>query len=61
METTGTFRFGRPPSRPVEVACLVCEVSGEVVERGERIVRPDDFTVQAVASRIHGITTGYAR
>lgn len=60
-ETTGTFRFGRPPPRPVEVACLVCEVSGEVVERGERIVRPDDFTVQAVASRIHGITTGYAR
>jgi len=60
-ETTGTFRFGRPPPRLVEVAWLVCEVSGEVVERGERIVRPDDFTVPAGASRIHGITTGYAR
>lgn len=60
-ETTGTFRFNHPPPRLVEVAWLVCEESGEVVERGERIVRPDDFTIPAGASRIHGITTGYAR
>jgi len=33
-ETTGTFRFNHPPPRLVEVAWLVCEESGEVVERG---------------------------
>ncbi len=60
-ETTGTLKTGRPPPRLVEVAWLVCDAMGEVVERGDRIIRPDSFTIPVNASRIHGITTGYAR
>lgn len=60
-ETTGTLKAGRPPPHLVEVAWLICDNTGEVVERGGRIVRPDGFTIPASASRIHGVTTDYAR
>ncbi len=60
-ETTGTLKTGRSPPRLVEVAWLVCDAMGEVVGRGDRIIRPDGFTIPVSASRIHGITTGYAR
>ncbi|MDN7026038.1 3'-5' exonuclease [Methanoculleus sp. FWC-SCC1] len=60
-ETTGMFRAGSPPPRLVEVAWLVCDGTGEVVERGGRIVRPDGFLIPASAARVHGITTAHAR
>ncbi len=60
-ETTGTFQAGLPPPRLVEVAWLVCDGTGEIAERGGRIIRPDGFTIPASAARVHGITTGHAR
>lgn len=60
-ETTGRFEVGRSPPRLVEVAWLLCDATGEVMERGDRIIRPDGFTIPVSVSRIHGITTGYAR
>ncbi len=59
-ETTGRYKVGCSPPRLVEVAWLLCDATGEVIERGDRTVRPDGFTIPASASRIHGITTGYA-
>jgi DNA polymerase-3 subunit epsilon len=60
-ETTGTLKAGRPPPRLVEVAWLVRDAMGEVVAKGDRVIRPDGFTIPAGASQIHGITTRYAR
>lgn len=60
-ETTGTLKMGRPPPRLVEIAWLVCDAMGGVAERGDRVIRPDGFTIPVSASRIHGITTRYAR
>jgi len=60
-ETTGTFKTGHPPPRLVEIAWLVCDAMGEVMERGDRLIRPDDFVIPLGASRFHGITTGSAR
>uniref|UniRef100_UPI0025E83FF3 3'-5' exonuclease n=1 Tax=Methanoculleus sp. UBA208 TaxID=1915494 RepID=UPI0025E83FF3 len=60
-ETTGTLKTGRSPPRLVEIAWPVCDVVGEVLERDDRVIRPDGFTIPVSASRIHGITTGYAR
>lgn len=60
-ETTGTLKTGCSPPRLVEIAWLVCDAMGVVVERGDRLIRPDGFTIPVNASQIHGITTGYAR
>jgi DNA polymerase III epsilon subunit-like protein len=60
-ETTSIFRTGGSPPRLVEMAWLICDARGGVVERGNRVVCPEGFTIPGSASRIHGITTGYAR
>lgn len=60
-ETTGTLKTGRSPPRLVEIAWLVYDVGEEIVERGDRIIYPEGFTITLSASKIHGITTGRAR
>lgn len=59
-ETTGTLIAGRSPPRLVEIAWLICDDMGEIIERGDRIICPDRFTIPLSASRIHGITTDFA-
>lgn len=60
-ETTGMIRIGQPSPRLVEVAWLICDTEGTILERDEYVIRPDGFTIPQVATSVHGITTDYAR
>ena len=63
-ETTGIPKNWKAPvtdldnwPRLVELAWLLCEPDGRVVEQYSAIVRPEGFTIPADAARVHGITT----
>ncbi|MDG6249200.1 3'-5' exonuclease [Methanocalculus sp.] len=60
-ETTGMIRIGQPSPRLVEIAWLICDTEGTILERDEYVIRPDGFTIPRTATSVHGITTDYAR
>ena len=60
-ETTGMIRIGQSSPRLVEVAWLICDIEGTILERDEYVIRPDGFTIPRTATSVHGITTDYAR
>lgn len=67
-ETTGVpTRRGAPPSESeawphvVQLAWLLTDDRGRAVERETRLIAPDEFEIPPDATRVHGITTEYAR
>jgi len=60
-ETTGTLKMGHSSPRLVEIAWLIYDAGGEIIEGGDRIIYPEGFTIPLSASKIHGITTRCAR
>ncbi len=46
------------PSQPylVQLACLLCDESGEELQSASLIIRPEGFEIPPAASAIHGIT-----
>ena len=64
-ETTGLPQFKLPsdhPSQPhlVDIAALLYNEVGELMESFEAIIRPDGWTIPDEAARVHGITTEMA-
>ena len=64
-ETTGLPRDWNAPltdsenwPRLVQLAWQLHTPDGKLVSRGNRIVRPDGFTIPYNAAKVHGITTG---
>lgn len=47
--------------RLVQLAWVMCDDSGQVVESRDVLVRPEGFVISPEVSRIHGITTEIAR
>lgn len=67
-ETTGLpMRRDAPPSESsayphvVQVAWLLADRHGNVIDRETRLIFPDGFEIPEEASRVHHITTGEAR
>ena len=63
-ETTGLPRDWNAPltdgenwPRLVQLAWQLHSPDGKLVSRGNRIVRPDGFTIPFNAAKVHGITT----
>ena len=63
-ETTGLPRNYKAPvtdaenwPRLVQLAWILCEADGTIVEQVDHIVKPDGWTIGKQASDIHGITT----
>ena len=66
-ETTGLPRRWNAPvtdvdnwPRLVQLAWMVCDREGAVVDKADRLVQPEGFTIPPEVSRIHGITTRMA-
>lgn len=64
-ETTGLPRWDLPADhasqpRIVDIAGVLCDEHGEVVESYESLVKPEGWVVDAGAANIHGITTEIA-
>ena len=66
-ETTGLPRNWRAPitdlsnwPRLVQIAYLFYDRNGNLIDKGDYIIRPEGFTIPIEASRIHGITTDRA-
>ncbi|MGP3789810.1 3'-5' exonuclease [Pseudomonas sp. B392_1p] len=64
-ETTGFPQFKLPsndPSQPhlVDIAALLYNADGELVDSFEAIIRPDGWTIPDEAANVHGITTEMA-
>ena len=64
-ETTGLPQFTLPsdhPSQPhlVDIAALLYNEAGELMDSFEAIIRPDGWTIPDEAARVHGITTEMA-
>lgn len=64
-ETTGFPQFKLPsndPSQPhlVDIAALLYNADGELVDSFEAIIRPDGWTIPDEATNVHGITTEMA-
>lgn len=67
-ETTGLPRNWNAPvhdsenwPRMVQLAFLVCNDSGKVLEKDSFIIKPEKFIIPDVAVNIHGITTEKAK
>ena len=63
-ETTGLPRDWNAPltdsenwPRLVQLAWQLHDASGKLISRGNRIVKPDGFTIPYTSAKIHGITT----
>ena len=63
-ETTGLPRNYKAPvtdaenwPRLVQLAWILCEADGTIVEQVDHIIKPDGWTIGKQASDIHGITT----
>jgi len=66
-ETTGLPRDKNAPitdfdnwPRAVQLAWQLLDNNGLLLESGNRIIRPEGFTIPFNASRVHGITTELA-
>ncbi len=46
--------------RLVQLAWIVCDVRGEVLEERNAIIKPEGFSIPAEISKLHGITTSIA-
>lgn len=67
-ETTGLPRDWNAPltdsenwPRLVQLAWQMHDAQGKLISRGNRIVRPDGFTIPFTSAKIHGITTERAQ
>jgi len=67
-ETTGLPRDWKAPltdsenwPRLVQLAWQLHDAKGQLISRGNRIVRPDGFTIPFTSAKIHGITTERAQ
>ncbi len=67
-ETTGLPRDWRAPltdfdnwPRMVQLAYIVCDDAGNKITSRDFLIKPVGFSIPEDASRIHGITTEYAR
>ncbi len=61
FETTGLPEWKLPSEDPcqphiVEVAALLCDAAGNIIDRFEAIVRPDGWTITPEMTAIHGIS-----
>lgn len=63
-ETTGLPRRWNAPvtdldnwPRLVQLAWILCDATGKLLESRDVIVKPEGFVIPAEASRVHGITT----
>lgn len=63
-ETTGLPRDWNAPAsstnnwpRMVQLACLLADAGGNIVEQRNAIIRPQGYTIPAEAANIHRITT----
>ena len=63
-ETTGLPSNWKAPltdsenwPRLVQLAWQLHDVNGKLLSRGNKIVKPDGFTIPFTSSKIHGITT----
>jgi len=63
-ETTGIPRRYDAPltdlrnwPRPVQIAWVLCDQTGQVLQERDAIIRPEGFGIPEDAIRIHGITT----
>lgn len=66
-ETTGLPKRWNAPvtdvdnwPRLVQLAWILCDAQGQVVESRDALIRPEGFTIPAEVSRLHGITTAMA-
>ena len=66
-ETTGLPRDWKAPltdsdnwPRLVQLAWQLHDADGSLIARGNRIIRPDGFTIPFTSAKIHGITTARA-
>jgi DNA polymerase-3 subunit epsilon len=65
-ETTGKPLYGQPselPEQPhlVQLAAVMCdEISGQIMQSIDVIIRPNGWTIPDEVTKIHGITTEYA-
>lgn len=67
-ETTGLPRRWNAPitdldnwPRMVQLAWIMCDEKGNIIEERSDIVKPEGFLIPAEASRVHGITTAKAQ
>ncbi len=63
-ETTGLPRNWKAPvtdlnnwPRLVQIAWIFCDRNGNQIESADYIIKPENFTIPADASRVHGIST----
>lgn len=63
-ETTGLPRNWKAPvtdlnnwPRMIQIAWILCDDEGNRIEADSFIIKPENFTIPAEASRIHGIST----
>lgn len=63
-ETTGLPRNWKAPvsdlnnwPRMIQIAWIFCDKEGNRIESAEYIIKPENFTIPADASKVHGITT----
>lgn len=66
-ETTGLPKRWNAPvtdignwPRLVQLAWIMCDPAGQILERHSSVVRPEGFVIPPEASRVHGITTQMA-
>jgi DNA polymerase III subunit epsilon len=63
-ETTGLpANWNAPASntsnwpRMVQLACLLCDSNGSIIQQRNFIIKPEGYTIPTDASEVHGITT----
>ena len=63
-ETTGLPQNWNAPAsntsnwpRMVQLACLLCDLDGGLIEQRNFIIKPEGYAIPKDAARIHGITT----
>ncbi len=63
-ETTGLpANWNAPASntrnwpRMVQLACLLCDSNGSIIQQHDFIIKPDGYIIPTDASEVHGITT----